>query len=65
MHISDILTFYFFPQEYCIFWPLEREEITCDQFRVRFTSERQQGPFVIRDFTLLSFTVSDAPSFTN
>ncbi|XP_037070696.1 tyrosine-protein phosphatase 99A-like isoform X1 [Pollicipes pollicipes] len=43
-------------QEYCIFWPLEREEIDCDQFRVRFTSERQHGQFVIRDFTLQSFT---------
>jgi len=43
-------------QEYCIFWPLEREEIDCDQFRVRFTSERQQGHFVIRDFILQSFS---------
>ncbi|XP_037071041.1 tyrosine-protein phosphatase 99A-like [Pollicipes pollicipes] len=43
-------------QEYCIFWPLEHDDIDCEQFRVCFTAETQGEHYVLRDFTLQSHT---------
>ncbi|KAF0312846.1 Tyrosine-protein phosphatase 99A [Amphibalanus amphitrite] len=43
-------------QEYCIFWPLEHDDLEFEHFRVRFTAENQAGSYVLRDFTLQSHT---------
>lgn len=41
-------------QEYGIFWPVEGEDLDCEQFKIKFVEITEHANYITRDFTLQS-----------